>query len=206
MKKYKAYIILIIISLLILTGCSLSPEQLEDTTRPGEPVITEPTSYVPQGVELVNEEYNIYIDGYVDMFYIEQAIEEIKNAPLYDNSYNIILTDYYLDGTDLENNKQVLAQAHHYIKTIYIHQFAIKGSLLHEIGHIVERTYNLSETEEFLELYNKVAHTGEITNNDEYHRSNAREYFAESYKNYVKGILIYGDVYDYFQELLCSLS
>lgn len=185
-KKNIIYIILFIIISIILTGCS----NMQQTTEP----------QIKEMLPLVNIDYHIHTDGDIKEEYIEMAIEIIKEAPLYKNDFAIVITDYYLDGTILEENRRVLGQTDYTNKIIYIHQFDIKGTLLHELGHAVDRTYNLSSTPEFQALYKKV-NKAPLDIQEAYYVSNEREYFADCYERFVNGTLIYGEVYEYFKNL-----
>lgn len=58
-----------------------------------------------------------------------------------------------------------------------------RKSLLHEIGHYVDFKCNrISDTDNFIKIYNQEKYN---TYENEYNISSNREYFAESFKNYI---------------------
>lgn len=74
---------------------------------------------------------------------------------------------------------------------IYINSAHV-DSVLHEIGHVIDEKYGyLSQSEEFLTIYNSIEHKN-------HHTNSAEEYFAESYKEYAKGRLENQALFEWF--------
>ena len=186
-------IILIIITLIITNSISYSNE-LTELPQQTAPIVED------ESPKLVNIDYHIYTDGDISEEYIDMAIQEIEKAKFYKNDYSIIITDYYLDGTDLEENKRVVGQTDYTNKIIYVHHFDINGTLLHEIGHAVDDTYNLSVSAAFREIYMKV-NKAELNKQEAYYVSNEREYFADCYEKYINKTIFNENILNYFKNL-----
>lgn len=127
---------------------------------------------------------NVYVDEEIDAeteeLYQKILSVYLDDLPLYKYDYKIILTN-----EDLSGNVPEYAQGHNIVgitiskeKTIKLKYEKFEYSILHEIGHAVDRYEDYSQTEEFQALYNRVEH-------DTYYNCNAREYFARCYNLYV---------------------
>lgn len=158
---------------------------------------------------LVNPEFHeIYENVYVNEDIDEEAEKEyvrildkyMGTLPLYQHDYKIILTNEELTtDAPYAQGHEIAAITSRKDKTIKIKYGKLEYSLLHEIGHAVDRYEDYSQTAEFQELYNKVPH-------DTYYTCNAREYFARCYQLYTVGSLTNVAEKAYFDRLVYGYS
>ena len=136
------------------------------------------------------------LDEEVEKEYVEYIEEVMSDLPLYNYDYSIILTaeELYTDAPYAQG-LPIAGTTNAKEKTIRIKYHRLEDTLLHEIGHAVDRTYNYSQTEEFLAIYNLVEHNG-------YYTITPREYFAYCYDRFLRGEWDNTEVYKYFS-LLC---
>ena len=158
---------------------------------------------------LTNPEFHeIYDNVYVNEALDEEAEKEYVRIldkymgilPLYQHDYKIILTneEFTTDAPHAQGYK-IAAITNHKDKTIKIKYGQLERSLLHEIGHAVDRYEDYSQTAEFQDLYNKVPH-------DTYYSCTAREYFARCYQLYTVGSLTDVAEKAYFDRLVYGYS
>lgn len=136
------------------------------------------------------------LDQETEQEYVEYLEDVMSNLPLYNYDYRIILTDEELHvNTPYAQGLPIAGYTSAAEKTIYIRYHALENTLIHEIGHAVDRSADYSQTEEFQVLYNMVEH-------DTYYTCDAREYFAYCYDMFLQGKWDNTEVYEYFS-LLC---
>ena len=146
----------------------------------------------------IDDEYNVYATDKLTNEEIEKYMEIIRDemrlvTSLYKNDYIIILTD---DNIPINVSDEVAAYAEQYDvagatlarkKVIMINYNSIRYALLHELGHAVDKTYGFSQTEELLAFYNRC-------DQECYYTVNEQEFFAETYKMYLWGMLNNGSL------------
>ena len=148
---------------------------------------------------------NVYVDEELDAeteaLYQKILSVYLNELPLYQYDYRIILTN-----EDLSGNVPEYAQGHDIVaitnsthKIIKLKYEKFEYSILHEIGHAVDRYEDYSQTEEFQALYNNIEH-------DTYYTCDAREYFAYCYSFYVVGSLSKPAEKAYFDRLVYGYS
>lgn len=72
--------------------------------------------------------------------------------------------------------------------------------LLHELGHYIDiKCGNVSQTDEFLKIYNLEKEKSEF---DEYYKFTPREYFAETYENMLENNLKSGESVEYIKQVI----
>lgn len=179
---YFAIFVTIIVWIIVgfLVYCHFSPDTAKAVVSNVKYELIEPIQN-----ENFREIYpNVYVDEEIDaeteQEYAQKFELYMKDLPLYKYDYKIILTN-----EDLSTNLPEYAQGHKIAaitisseKTIKIRYERYEYSILHEIGHAVDRYEDYSQTAEFQELYNMVEH-------DTYYTCDAREYFAYCYNLYV---------------------
>jgi hypothetical protein len=157
----------------------------------------------------IDDEYNIYTTDKLSDEQIEKYMGIIREemelvTSLYNNDYCIILTD---DDIAVNTSPEIAEYAEKYDvagatcarkQVIMINYNSIRTALLHEIGHAIDNTHGFSKTEELMSLY-------ERCNQDCYYTVNPQEFFAETYKMYLWGLLdnsgLGGDMVEYFDNI-----
>lgn len=148
---------------------------------------------------------NVYVDKELDTeteeLYQKKFSVYLSDLPLYKYDYKIILTNEDLSGNipDYAKGHDIVAITDSTHKVIKLKYEKFEYSILHEIGHAVDRYENYSQTEEFQALYNRIEH-------DTYYTCDAREYFAYCYSFYVVDALDDVQVKAYFDQLVYGYS
>lgn len=157
----------------------------------------------------VNEHFkelypNVFIDVELDQetedYYVQRLELYMEDLPLYQYDYRIILTDKTLTtDAPYAQGYSIIGVTSRNTRTIKLKHDRFEYSILHEIGHAVDRYEDYSQTAEFQELYNMVEH-------DTYYTCDAREYFAYCYNMYVVNSLDNPAVKAYFDRLIYGYS
>lgn len=131
----------------------------------------------------------VEIQGGISFINLSKLDTELKNTPGYNKDTTIVVMRDKLVTPEGQTIKGMYKKGVIYINSAHI------DSVLHEIGHVVDEKYGcISQTEEFLNIYNSIEHRN-------HHTNSAEEYFAESYKEYVKGDLLNPYAVEFFDRL-----
>lgn len=144
-----------------------------------------------------NEYVNVFLEGRVSKWDAEKLIETLKVVPdkiLQDfnkDGFEIILTDvnisekYYkgkvigiISGLFVEEDKKIYISR----KSNYINYATI-----HEIGHYFDFKNNWSSvSKEFINIYESEKEKLKTVSCDDHYKSNSKEFFATSFKEFLK--------------------
>lgn len=137
-------------------------------------------------------QFYIKADGNVDTSFLVKANNEYMRVPqnirnlLQTNGCQIYVTDKNLAATYFPGYKSVQGVSDRYGNWIRIEDRdnAITGSLIHEIGHIIDGYVGLpSQSAEFINIYNIEKNTfNEVGKLDNHSTSSSLEYFAECFR------------------------
>lgn len=145
--------------------------------------------------------YNDYvsIQGVVvqeDIRNLENALDKLPRWIVeshYENGGKVFLkSDEFpnSDYTELGDNERVLGTFNINTKNITILKDCdvIETTLFHEFGHYIDNLYSITETEEFKEIFvNERESYGTKVDENAYHISCEREYFAGAFSLYIVG-------------------
>ena len=125
-------------------------------------------------------------------YIIDKTNEEIEKLP--DNIYNLLKNDWkiYLTNEDLDDKffdgalGSVPGATVWNKKEIYIQNNYDKldMTVLHELGHAVDCELKINEQEEWKQIYNEEKELATFMT--EHCKSTIKEYFADSFSNYIK--------------------
>jgi hypothetical protein len=131
----------------------------------------------------------VEIQGGISFVNLSKLETELKYTPGYNKDTTIVVMRDKLVTSAGQTIKGMYKDGVIYINSAHV------DSVLHEIGHVIDEKYGyLSQSEEFLTIYNSIEHKN-------YHTNSAEEYFAEGYKEYVKGDLLDLRIMEFFNRL-----